>query len=214
MSSPCAPPAWRRWRRRPCSSCSRSSQLAPADGVCVSWCARSQPVVFLGIFPNVVYLRSTAPAVRNLVVGYMRNARMLILKLVLFTRSTYPNRCTTNAFGADYWVADVVVANDYHPFGMVQEGRAVGTGTHRFGFNGKEFDNEWKDGKNIYDYGARFYDPRVGRWLSRDPLEGRFSSSSPYNYCLGNPVYYQDLQRGGSLHSYRDYRVPVTTLHH
>ena len=39
-----------------------------------------------------------------------------------------------------------------------------------------------------YDYGARNYDPQLGMWFNPDPLMEYYSSSSPYNYCLNDPV--------------------------
>ena len=41
---------------------------------------------------------------------------------------------------------------------------------YRYGFNGKESDNELKGKGNSYDFGARMYDPRTGRWFARDDL--------------------------------------------
>ncbi|GAB5555786.1 MAG: hypothetical protein Sapg2KO_53770 [Saprospiraceae bacterium] len=37
-------------------------------------------------------------------------------------------------------------------------------------------------------YGAREYDPAIARWMSVDPLAEMYSSYSPYNYVLGNPI--------------------------
>ncbi|MBL4753432.1 MAG: RHS repeat-associated core domain-containing protein [Flavobacteriales bacterium] len=64
--------------------------------------------------------------------------------------------------------------------------------TYRYGFNGKEKDDEIKGVGNSYDYGARIYDPRLGRWLAVDPKGQLFPNHSPYNYALGNPIYYID----------------------
>lgn len=36
------------------------------------------------------------------------------------------------------------------------------------------------------------YDPRVGRWLSLDPLAAKYPFSSPYVFTLDNPVIYID----------------------
>ncbi|MDP4184000.1 MAG: RHS repeat-associated core domain-containing protein [Bacteroidota bacterium] len=41
-----------------------------------------------------------------------------------------------------------------------------------------------------YDYGARFYDPQIGRWHTVDPLGEETSVISPYHYCYNNPVNY------------------------
>ncbi|QNL48679.1 hypothetical protein H8S90_18090 [Olivibacter sp. SDN3] len=45
----------------------------------------------------------------------------------------------------------------------------------------------------LYDYGARFYDPVIGRWGSVDPLAENHYEHTPYNYVLGNPVKYADF---------------------
>ena len=42
--------------------------------------------------------------------------------------------------------------------------------SYRFGFNGKENDNEVKGAGNSVDFGARIYDSRLGRWMSVDSL--------------------------------------------
>lgn len=43
-------------------------------------------------------------------------------------------------------------------------------------------------GTTLYDYGARFYNPRTGMWLTRDPLADDYKEYSPYVFCAGNPV--------------------------
>ncbi len=45
------------------------------------------------------------------------------------------------------------------------------TNVYRYGFNGKESDDEIKGEGNQQDYGMRIYDTRLGRFLSVDPLE-------------------------------------------
>jgi len=58
--------------------------------------------------------------------------------------------------------------------------RYINGSGYRYGFNGKENDNEISGTGNKLDFGARIYDSRLGRWLSVDPKAREFSSESPY----------------------------------
>lgn len=44
----------------------------------------------------------------------------------------------------------------------------------------------------MYDYGARNYDPALGRWMNIDPLAELYDNSSTYTYILNNPLIYTD----------------------
>ena len=57
-----------------------------------------------------------------------------------------------------------------------------------FLFSGKELDAETGN----YYYGARYYAPRIGIWLSPDPLQLKYPHVSSYAYCEGNPVAFSD----------------------
>jgi RHS repeat-associated protein len=92
----------------------------------------------------------------------------------------------------DYYNADVVSAQDYYPFGMLMPGRDTSVGKYRYGFNGKENDNEVKGEGNSIDFGARIYDSRIANWLSTDPLQKKYPNESPYNFVSQNPILYVD----------------------
>ncbi len=61
---------------------------------------------------------------------------------------------------------------------------------YKFKFNGKSWEDEL--GLNFYDYGARNYDPAIGRWMNIDPLAEMSRKWSPYTYCYNNPLVFVD----------------------
>ena len=64
---------------------------------------------------------------------------------------------------------------------------------YRYGFNGKENDNEVKGEGNQQDYGMRVYDPRIGKFLSVDPLTRSYPMLTPYQYASNSPIAHIDL---------------------
>ena len=89
---------------------------------------------------------------------------------------------------ADGYVVTAMSVNNYYSFGMLQPGRNWNAGNYRFGFNGKENDNEVKGVGNSVDFGARIYDSRLGRWLSCDPKGVKYPAWSPYHFGYCNPI--------------------------
>jgi RHS repeat-associated protein len=76
---------------------------------------------------------------------------------------------------------------------MLMPNRHESAGDYRYGFNGKEADDEIKEKKGTsYDFGARMYDPRVGRWLTIDPLAFKQPDQSPYKAMFNNPIFWND----------------------
>jgi RHS repeat-associated protein len=89
---------------------------------------------------------------------------------------------------------NVVAYDDYYPFGYILPGRSQGSESvdGRYKFTGKERDTE-----TSYDYfGARYYDARVGRFLTVDLLsdDDRLIGWSPYHYGYNNPVRFIDIK--------------------
>ena len=75
--------------------------------------------------------------------------------------------------------------NHYYPTGALMA-KSTSQGLQPFKYNGKEFDNI--HALNWYDYGARWYDPAMYLFTSRDPMCEKYYHISPYAYCGGNPV--------------------------
>jgi len=88
---------------------------------------------------------------------------------------------------------------DYYPFGLKLRETVTGTPA-RYRFTGKELDEE--AGLGWYYFGARYYDPVIGRWVTVDPVLGKGAqgflisngllSVSPYNYALNRPTVLTD----------------------
>lgn len=111
-----------------------------------------------------------------------------------------------------YYIAEVLSQNDYYPFGMLMPERSWMPDTYRYGYNGKENDNEVKGQGNSVDFGKRVLDTRLGRWLSVDPFFAKYSGKSPYNYALNNPIAFVD-QEGDTVKVFiTARRVGTTTI--
>jgi RHS repeat-associated protein len=94
----------------------------------------------------------------------------------------------------DRYAADVWSYSDYYPFGSLMPGHhaTLGGDGYRYGFNGKEGDNEVYGEGNMFDIGARTFDPRIGRWFQVDPKAREFASHSPYSGNGNNPILFID----------------------
>ncbi|MDP2176228.1 MAG: RHS repeat-associated core domain-containing protein [Bacteroidota bacterium] len=68
---------------------------------------------------------------------------------------------------------------------------------YRYGFNGKEKDNETYGEGNAYDFGARIYDSRLGRFLSSDPKEMEYPWQSTFAYFKNCPISTIDFEGMG-----------------
>ena len=79
-----------------------------------------------------------------------------------------------------------VQRNGYYAYGGPYGDWNTNADVQPLKFLGKEWDHQ--HGLDLYDFGARLYDPAVGRWTTMDPLCEKYYSVSPYAYCHDNPV--------------------------
>lgn len=108
---------------------------------------------------------------------------------------------------------EIIEENHYYPFGLKhtayntnenqyiadeelntiileQMPKFAGDGNYNYKYNGKEYQDEL--GLNMYDYGARNYDPALGRWMNIDPLAEKYYQISPYVYVANNSLLFID----------------------
>ena len=90
------------------------------------------------------------------------------------------NRVVVNQNG------DVDEENNYYPFGGFYTYYESQRNVQPYKYNGKEFDG--RKNLNLYDYGARFYDPALGRFTSVDNYAEKYYPMTPYQYGANNPV--------------------------
>lgn len=100
--------------------------------------------------------------------------------------------------------ASIIQEDNYYPFGLklpqLSYQMSNNGGLNDFLFNGKELqggldinndlvnDYDW----DVYHYGARFYDPEIGRWNGVEPLSDVYSGISSYAYALNRPASISD----------------------
>jgi RHS repeat-associated protein len=93
-----------------------------------------------------------------------------------------------------FFMPDVYSVQNYYAFGQnMPKWSGVASVNdpkkYKFGYNGKEDDDEW--GKQ--DYGFRISDPRIGRFLSVDPIASQYPWYTPYQFAGNMPIWASDL---------------------
>lgn len=83
-----------------------------------------------------------------------------------------------------------VEQNDYYPLGLRHWNPDYVYSDNRYKYNGKE--QQTVGDLPYLDYGARMFDPRIGRWFNTDPKAEKYHPLSPYSMCGNNPLRYAD----------------------
>jgi RHS repeat-associated protein len=90
-------------------------------------------------------------------------------------------------FAVEHVHSPVVQSDDYYPFGLTFNSYSRENSVpNMYQYNGKEKQDELDLG--WLDYGARMYQPEIGRWGVVDPKSDKIPESSTYTYVLNNPI--------------------------
>ncbi|WP_407265346.1 RHS repeat domain-containing protein [Tenacibaculum maritimum] len=87
---------------------------------------------------------------------------------------------------------EIIEESNYYPFGLEHKGynnniSLLGNSTaQRKAYANKEMQDDL--GLNMIDFGARFYDPAIGRWNAIDPLAEEYFNEGTYNYVQNTPI--------------------------
>jgi RHS repeat-associated protein len=129
---------------------------------------------------------------------------MKLIPQRLLAKSTIAIKDLSNTGFIDFSTAtataDQKAMYNYYAFGSPKPGtdewyesgdimpNSVDSFKYRWGFNGKEKEDDIKGEGNSLDFGARVYDSRLGRWLSLDPLQAKYPGMSPFVFAVNSPV--------------------------
>ncbi|MCG8328388.1 MAG: N-acetylmuramoyl-L-alanine amidase [Chitinophagales bacterium] len=88
---------------------------------------------------------------------------------------------------------EITQETHYYPFGLEHKGNwyAIVAPDNNYLYNGKELNRDFDI--NLYEYGARWYDPAIGRFTGVDPIADQFAWVNPYNYAENEPIANIDL---------------------
>ncbi|MGF7028647.1 MULTISPECIES: DUF6443 domain-containing protein [Sphingobacterium] len=98
----------------------------------------------------------------------------------------------------EHYNSKVLEENHYYPHGLTLNTMSTGQSNlpgQPYKYNGKELEKTY--GLEMYDYGARMYDPQLGVWHAPDPMAEKFAYESPFVYAGNNPV--RNIDLGGNL---------------
>ena len=130
------------------------------------------------------------------------NQHEVLEEKLYISQDGYMETVLINETADDVWFDDfsisrtpsiVIQETHYDPWGLELAGLGFeygGVKENKYLYNGKELIED--NGLEYYDYGARMYDPVIGRWGVVDPLADKMRRHSPYNYAFDNPIRFID----------------------
>ncbi len=160
---------------------------------------------------------SQGGTVKNIYCGDFIYNASLAVDYILTPNGQMTRNPSTGTYTAQYNITDhlgnvrsvvnssgtVLQSTDYYPFGLAFSDANITN--NRYLYNGKELENYTIGSSYLgtLDYGARHYDPRIGRWTIPDPMAEKYYGLTIYNYCSDNPLFFID-PLGTNWYSYYD----------
>ncbi|SFT96810.1 RHS repeat-associated core domain-containing protein [Algoriphagus locisalis] len=126
------------------------------------------------------------------------NQHEVLEENMYISRDGYMETFVVNETSEDVWFDNMMVMSvssaivqetHYDPWGLELKGLGFQHGlikANKYLYNSKELLDD--QNLNLYDYGARYYDPAIGRWTGPDPMASEREWLSPYNYVQNNPM--------------------------
>ena len=130
------------------------------------------------------------------------NRHEILEENLYISEDGYLETFVVNETPEDVWIDDFTVKSStspivqethYDPWGLELTGigfQYAGIKANKYLYNGKELIED--NGLQYYDYGARMYDPVIGRWGVVDPLADLAPEWTPYRIAFNNPLTYID----------------------
>jgi RHS repeat-associated protein len=153
-------------------------------------------VSYSGVYLVGSYVSQTTPSLSATAMKHTVNMKVYELNNhlgnVLVTVSDARQILNTSTAVTGF-AAIVKSATDYSAFGAPMAGRVYTSSSYRYGFNGKEKQDEMHGNSgDEYDFGARIYDTRIARWASVDPHSEKYPCFSPYIFAGDFPIWAHD----------------------
>jgi RHS repeat-associated protein len=108
------------------------------------------------------------------------------------TGGNFDQASNTNETSYDVYLPEVMSYSDYYPFLMKMPGRNNNSAGYRYQGQGQEEDNEFTEGFLSFEY--RVHDPRIGRFLSVDPLRKKYPYNSNYAFSENSVIAFIELE--------------------
>ncbi|MDM8563868.1 RHS repeat-associated core domain-containing protein, partial [Candidatus Marithioploca araucensis] len=125
----------------------------------------------------------------NLVTRFVYGGRSNVPAYLIKNEQTF--RVIADSLGSPRLVVNIATGEivqrmDYDEFGKVIED--TNPGFQPFGFAGGLYDSE----TGLVRFGARDYDPEVGRWTAKDPIDFDGGDANLYGYIWNDPINFAD----------------------